>query len=290
MQEQSAPDFAERNLHYNRCVPRLARLQAQGVNPRKMQNLLATGRLLFALAMASFGVHFLIYATGATGTAPGPPWTASRPLWAYCWGVGLILAALSIVTKQRAGWAASLLGIALLLQAVLVYLPRLAANLHNPAPWTSGFEMLALCGGAMVLAGTAEDEIFHSNSERGGPGRTTLLGQYLYAIPLVVFGTQHFLYGRFIATLIPAWIPGHLLWAYFVGVAFVATALAIIFRTAAALATAMLGLMFFLWVVLLHLPRVVTSPHNGNEWTSAIVALAMSGSAYAISGSAAIRD
>ena len=68
------------------------------------------------------------------------------------------------------------------------------------------------------------------------------------------------------------------------GASFFATALAIIFRKGAVLATSLLGLMFFLWVVLLHLPRVAASPHNGNEWTSAFVALAMSGSALALAG------
>ena len=52
----------------------------------------------------------------------------------------------------------------------------------------------------------------------------------------------------------------------------------------------LLGLMFFLWVVILHAPRVAASPHNGNEWTSAFVALAMSGSALLVAGTLARRD
>jgi len=40
--------------------------------------------------------------------------------------------------------------------------------------------------------------------------------------------------------------------------------------------------MFFLWVVLLHLPRVAAAHLNGNEWTSVLVALAMSGSALIV--------
>ncbi len=52
-------------------------------------------------------------------------------------------------------------------------------------------------------------------------------GRLAFAIALVVFAVQHFLYARFIATLIPAWIPGHVFWAYFIGVAFVGAAVAI---------------------------------------------------------------
>jgi hypothetical protein len=252
-----------------------------------MKSLIVSGRIFFAIAIAGFGIHFLTYASGAAAPPPGPPWIPGRPLWAYLWGAGLVLASLSITTKKKANCAGIALGIALFLLAVLAYFPRLAANIHNPAPWTSGFELLAICGGALVFTGLSQSSDFHFPGS--SPNLTTTLGLYLFAIPLMVFGTQHFLYARFIATLIPAWIPGHLFWAYFVGVAFFATALAIIFRTGAVLATSLLGLMFLLWVILLHLPRVATSPHNGNEWTSAFVALAMSGSALALAGTFATK-
>jgi len=100
----------------------------------------------------------------------------------------------------------------------------------------------------------------------------------------VIFGVQHFMYAKFIATLIPVWIPGHLFWAYFVGVAFVATALSIATKIQGRLAAALLGLMFLLWVIVLHAPRVVAAAHDGNEWTSAFVALAMSGGAFLVAG------
>jgi sorbitol-specific phosphotransferase system component IIBC len=101
---------------------------------------------------------------------------------------------------------------------------------------------------------------------------------------------QHLMYAKFVATLVPAWIPGQLFWAYFVGVAFFAAGLSIIARKLAPLAATLLGLMFLLWVILLHLPRVVASPHDGKEWTSAFVALAMSGSAFALAGALARRE
>jgi hypothetical protein len=61
--------------------------------------------------------------------------------------------------------------------------------------------------------------------------------------------------------------------------------LGIIFRRYALSASALLGLMFLLWVVIVHAPRVAAAPHNANEWTSAFVALAMAGSAWSVAGS-----
>jgi uncharacterized membrane protein len=106
------------------------------------------------------------------------------------------------------------------------------------------------------------------------------MGRYLFALALVVFGVQHFLYAGFIATIVPGWIPWKLFWAYFVGVAFFAAALSIATGKIAKLASTLLGIMFLAWVVILHIPRVAAAPHNGNEWTSEFVALAMGGASF----------
>jgi hypothetical protein len=47
--------------------------------------------------------------------------------------------------------------------------------------------------------------------------------------------------------------------------------------------------MFLLWVLILHAPRVVGALHNGNEWTSMFVALAMSGAGFVVAAAFA-RD
>jgi hypothetical protein len=80
-----------------------------------------------------------------------------------------------------------------------------------------------------------------------------------------------------------------LFWAYFVGAAFVAAALAISTHIQARLAAILLGVMFLTWFLILHLPRVFAAPHNGNEWTSAFVALAMSGAAFLLAATVTDR-
>jgi uncharacterized membrane protein len=235
-----------------------------------MTELTRLGRWFYAVAMAGFGFQFLFHAFCA-GPVPGPPWTPGRPLWAYSTAVLLIVAAVCMATGKKMRLAGMLLAILLLLRAALVFAPRLVAKVHDPGPWTSGFEILAMGGAALVLAGTL----------RG-------LGRFLFAIPLLVFATQHFLYPRFVATLVPAWIPGRLFWAVFVGVAFAAAAVCMAVRKSSALAPTLLGLMFFLWVFIVHLPRVVASRHDGKEWTSALVALAMCGGAWVMTGSASL--
>ena len=110
------------------------------------------------------------------------------------------------------------------------------------------------------------------------------VGRVFYGVPLIVFGIQHFLYAQFISTLIPVWIPRHLFWAYFVGTAFIAAAVSIATKGQARLAAILLGAMFLSWVIIVHAPRVAVHLRNGNEWTSAFIALAMCGGAWIVAG------
>jgi uncharacterized membrane protein len=235
------------------------------------------GRIVFGLAMVLFGLLYLFH-TRAAMPAPGPPWTAENGGWAWLIGAGFVVAGLCIVAKRWARAATVALAAVFLLRVLIVFVPKMFANLHDPGPWTSGAEVTALGAAALVLAG--ELELSNSMSWES----MVLAGRVLFAAALVVVGVQHFMYAKFIATLIPAWIPGHLFWAYFVGAAFIAAALSLATKIQGRLAALLLGLMFLLWVVLLHTPRIIASLHNGNEWTSGMIALAMCGGAFVLAG------
>jgi uncharacterized membrane protein len=116
------------------------------------------------------------------------------------------------------------------------------------------------------------------------------LGRVLVVVSLIVFGVQHFVYGGFVAKAVPAFMPGRLFWAYFVGLAFFAAAIGILIKMLARPAATMLGVMFFLFVVLLHIPRIVGSFHDGDEWTSGFVALAMCGGAWILASAAPLEE
>jgi uncharacterized membrane protein len=250
-----------------------------------MDGLLKVGRLFFAIALVFFGVEYFIYVGGLKGPIPGPPWIPGSHAMALLAGAGLIAVAVCIATGKMTRVAATLLGVVLLLKVLFLHLPGLLAQLHNPGPWTSSFELLALMGGAFMLAWIATPDGLSFEPSNRILSQLAFFGRIVFALALVVFAVQHFLYARFIATLIPAWIPARLFFAYFVGVAFLAAALAIITKQMARTASVLLGTMFFIWVILLHLPRVAAHPRNGDEVTSLLVALAMSGVSFILAES-----
>jgi uncharacterized membrane protein len=109
-------------------------------------------------------------------------------------------------------------------------------------------------------------------------------GPYFIAATMAIFGVQHFVYLKFVAEFIPAWIPWRVFWACFTGIALIAAAVGIVLKKWDRWAAASLGSMIFLWVILLHTSRVAARPGDAGEWRGIFQALAMSGFAFVLAG------
>jgi hypothetical protein len=254
----------------------------------------SSARMILALAFVGFGLQYLLILP-----LVGPFWyPVGRPL-SIAAGILLLAAAIGLLIRTTAHLAASLLGVGLLLRLLIFHLPQLFTNLGNPNIWTVFGEVLALAGGAWLLAASTLAAVLPAPVPAGrtvltrtlAAGRTVLTaGRYIFAVPLVIFSVLHFKYAFFISNLIPRWIPERFFFANFVGLCFLCAALAIATGIRARLAGYMLAAMFLIWVAILHAPRVAASPHNGNEWTSMLIALAMAGCALAAAASAPAKS
>jgi hypothetical protein len=77
-------------------------------------------------------------------------------------------------------------------------------------------------------------------------------------------------------------MPGRVFLSYVVIAAFLLSALSFFTGARVPLASGLLGIMFLLWVFLLHAPRAIGKLTAEPEWTSLFVALAVCGSAFTI--------
>jgi uncharacterized membrane protein len=118
-----------------------------------------------------------------------------------------------------------------------------------------------------------------------GIDKLILFGPLFYAAPLAAFGTEHFTLTEAIASLVPAWIPWHEFWAYFVGACFIAAALSMVTRIQARLAASLLALNFFLFVVLMDFPAWIQNPRDRIALALALRELSFSGGALALAAS-----
>ncbi|MGO9647853.1 MAG: hypothetical protein ACLPOO_07345 [Terriglobales bacterium] len=249
-----------------------------------MEKVLTRGQLLFGIAIAAFGVENVICAHLGLSVR-GVPWFPENPFLGYLTGVALLAAGLSIVANIGARWTAILLGILFLLYVLLIEASRVAAKPMGISVRTVFFETLAIGSAALTLAGTLPSE----GSGRWDSVLDKLIksGPYLFGASSVVFGIDHFLVLEVIASLVPAWMHAGMFWAYLTGTAFMVAGISILLRRMDRWAAFMLGTMFALWFVLLHSPRSVSAtlshnPNVQNEWSSALIALAMCGGCWIV--------
>jgi len=118
-----------------------------------------------------------------------------------------------------------------------------------------------------------------------GLDKLILFGPLFYAAPIAAFGTEHFTLTRAIASIIPAWIPWHQFWTYFVGACFIAAALSLVTKIQVRLSASLLALTFFLFVVLMEGPGWAQIPRNRFALTVVLRELSFSGGPLALAAS-----
>jgi uncharacterized membrane protein YphA (DoxX/SURF4 family) len=230
-----------------------------------MDKLIPVGRTFFGIAFIGLGLEHFVYRQFVTGRAP--PWPEAipgEPVWAWLTGFAVIIAGAAILSGKMARAAAIALSVLVFGWALLRHIPVVAASEVLSADWTRAVKALAFVGGALAVAATFPP--------LGSP-RSTAVAKVLNQdaafmvtarICLAVFminnGIQHFIFTEFVASLIPVWFPGNpVLWTYFSAAALFAGALGILFPPTARPAALLTGLMVFLWVWIVHVPRVFVS-------------------------------
>lgn len=122
-------------------------------------------------------------------------------------------------------------------------------------------------------------------SEASGLDKILAIGGVFVAASLAAFSAEHFGLAKFIQAGVPAWIPWHLFWAYFVGCALLAAALSIATKVQARLSATLLGVMIFFFVLSIHLPKVLANPHDRIAWAVLVRDSSFAGGSWALAGS-----
>ena len=136
-----------------------------------------------------------------------------------------------------------------------------------------------VCASLLFIIGFIK--ILKELPQERGVDKIMPFGRLFFAIPMAVFGSEHFTTTADIATLVPRWIPAHTFWVYLVGLGFLCAALSIAALVQARLAAALLGMTFLIFVLVMDLPSTTAHPHNRFFWALMFRELAFSGGAFA---------
>jgi uncharacterized membrane protein len=224
--------------------------------------------------LIAFGVQHILMDDFIAGRAPA--WPESFPgqmVWAYGTGLIIIMTGLAVIVDKKARLALLTTGLLILVWAGLRNVYQLILNPEYGGLLTNLFKSLSIGGGAFIVADTFQKREFAADAFIQ---KMATVGVYFVGAFLLVGGIQHFIFVDFVKFLIPTWIPGSTFWAYFAGVALIASGLGILTGIKRPLAALLSGIMIFIWVLVLHIPRAIEN-QNQNEWTAVFEALAVSG-------------
>jgi uncharacterized membrane protein len=116
-----------------------------------------------------------------------------------------------------------------------------------------------------------------------GLDRIVALTNLCFAVPLAIFGAEHFCLGKSMIGLVPSYMPARLFWIYFVGVALIITSLSIATKIQVRWSGLLFGIMMFLFVAMIHLPGAIKS---GDRiiWTIVFREMSFGGGGWVLAG------
>ncbi|PWS26125.1 hypothetical protein DHW03_15115 [Pedobacter yonginense] len=224
--------------------------------------------LIFSIAISGIGFVHLLSDHFPIGLLP-----VSKSIFTgivcYTVGVTMIMASVLLNFQKTSRIASILLSILLLILTLAISIPDLIGHFYNANNWTGTFEMISLFSISLIISGFILKN-------------TTVLrwGNYLLASGLIVFAVLHYRYAKFIIFLMPGWVPEKELLNGMIMAVFLCSAFSLISSKLSKITMPVLGSMFLIWVLILHLPRVMEKPLIEAEWTSLFIALAMGSVAF----------
>ncbi|HEV7768152.1 MAG TPA: hypothetical protein VGQ76_24330 [Thermoanaerobaculia bacterium] len=229
------------------------------------------GTTFFAIALIGLGVEHFVFGDFITGRAPSwPDGVPGKTVFAVLTGMALIATGLSLLIRRGARNNAAIVAAILIASwALLRHIPVLFAVPFLSGAWTGAGKALVFSGGAFAVSGV-------------NPKGSILVGRWSLGLFLLIAGVQHFLFAKFVATLIPRWFPGNsLFWSYFAGVALICGGIGLMIPRTARLAAFWSGIMVFSWFWIVHVPRVNMGM---SDQIAVFEALLVSGIAFVLSG------
>jgi uncharacterized membrane protein len=244
------------------------------------------GRLLFALSVVASGIYQLV--TGRYVNLVPVDQTRLPPSWqVYTFGVLFVLIGVGLLVRRTVSAAAIALAALLIVLFFGFGLPVAFAHASTGYVWVDPLMTLALLGGVSLAAVPRE----------GSPGGTVdrVFETATRFVPLALgaflayCGLSHFPYAKYVASLIPPWIPAHMFWTYFAAIALIAGGVGVLVPRTARLAATLSGIMLFSWFFLVHIPLAIRT-QNAGEVSRGFQALSDSAVAFMLAGALARKE
>ncbi len=243
------------------------------------------GHVLFAATLVGLGISGLINQDFAPIWHSVPAGLPARAVLANLCAIVALACGIGLLSRRSAAGAARVLSLYLLLWLLLIKLPYIL-RAPGVSVWyeSAGETAVVLCGAWILYArfatGWDKRRVGFAVGERGARRARALFG-----LAMLAFGVSHFVYRHYTATLVPAWLPRHLLWVYFTGSAYLAAGVGVLFglyaRLAAMLSTAQMGL----FTLLVWIPAALAAHPRPSTFSELVVSWALTTGGWVVADS-----
>jgi uncharacterized membrane protein len=144
--------------------------------------------------------------------------------------------------------------------------------------------VVSTCSAGIALSAIGLLPAKNDIAQARGLDKIVAFGNLCFAIPLAVFGAEHFTDAKSIMELVPAYVPGRLFWTYFVGVALLAASLSIATKIQVRWSGLLFGIMMFLFVAMMDLPGALANRHERIPWVLLLREMSFGGGAWCLAG------
>ncbi|MFZ0285891.1 MAG: hypothetical protein WAL32_11730 [Terriglobales bacterium] len=145
---------------------------------------------------------------------------------------------------------------------------------------------VAMCSAGVVLFVVALWAAKSDIAQARGLDKIVALSNLCFAAPLAVFGALHVSGVEFVLSIVPAYMPWRLFWAYFFGFALLAASLSIATKIEVRWSGLLFGMAMFLFVVMMDIPGALASPRDRIGWTLTLREMAFGGGGWILAGNA----
>jgi len=253
-----------------------------------MTNLKDYGRFFYGLGIAGIGILHFFFKGFRPIIMPVPAESVENiSILIYLIAIYILISGILICVGKNIRNVSLILGVVFLIFLIAGHLPKC---FESRAYWTDAIKLLALSGGAFIMAlvfPKANQNHFFDKLNNFAPA-----GRYFFAFMLCIFGYQHFAMAQAVSTLVPPYIPWALFWTFAAGVALVGSGTAIFINFRVKWVALLLGIILFLWLILLHLYYAIQFPlfRDGDNFIASFECLAFCGIALVLSGSAVVKE
>ncbi|HEX3846751.1 MAG TPA: hypothetical protein VHV81_05170 [Steroidobacteraceae bacterium] len=249
----------------------------------------SVGQAVFAATLVAIGIIGLFRGDFAPVWEPVPKGLHAREFLIYLTALISLGTGLGLLWRPAAACAARALLLCLVIWMLAFRVPVILRAPLVAVVWEQWGETAVIVAAAWILYVWLASDWDRRRLGFAAGALGLRIARAIFGLALLAFGVAHFAYVPETASLVPGWLPAHVVWVYFTGAAYIAAGAAVLAGVRAQLAAALAAWQMGLFTLLVWLPAVAAGSRDPSQWSETVISVALTAGAWVIADSYAPR-